>query len=202
MGFTLVEVVVVIAIIGVLSAIAAPLISKSVEDARIARAQDETGLLAATLGTFYKDVGRWPSRDGAGTFGVVTTLISSNRGGAMGGGCTPTPDPGNPVNSNGWNSTIGPQVDYLQNHLLVNTPKGGAPYPTSGPGAWRGPYLESTWNDPWDTPYMVNVAAAETPGGKGLVLSAGPNMVMDTPFAATRATQIAGDDVGTAFTLN
>jgi len=94
-------------------------------------------------------------------------------------------------------------VDFLDNHLLENHPKGVAAYPGAAPGAWRGPYLDSVPNDPWNTPYLVNIAATDNASGidKGLVLSAGPNRRVETPFAAGRATVPGGDDVATVFFL-
>ena len=59
-GFTLVELIIVIAIIGVLVAMGTYYYSKYVEDARMAKAREVAeGLYVATT-KFYSDVGRYP----------------------------------------------------------------------------------------------------------------------------------------------
>jgi prepilin-type N-terminal cleavage/methylation domain-containing protein len=190
-GFTLVEVVVVIAVVALLAAIMAPLIAKNIDDAKLARAENEANVIASAMANFYKDVGRWPTMDASATYNGVTTLSSGNAA-----------SPGTAVNSNGWNSdTAQASIDFLENHLLNNTPKGAASYPTVGRQSWRGPYINVVPLDPWGTPYLVNVQATDSASAveKGFVISAGPNGVVDTPFAAVRATEPSGDDVAVSF---
>jgi len=190
-GFTLVEVVVVIAVVALLAAILAPLIAKNIDDAKLARAENEAQVIAAGLAGFYKDVGRWPTMDATGTYNGVTQLVTGTAA-----------EPGTTVSSNGWDSdTTGAGIDYLENHLYNNTPKGAAAYPTTGKRAWHGPYLNDVPLDPWGTPYMVNIEATDstTAVEKGFVISAGPNGVMDTTEAAVRATVPQGDDIAVSF---
>lgn len=190
-GFTLVEVVVVIAVVALLAAIMTPLIAKNIDDAKIGRAENEAQVIAAAIGNFYKDVGRWPSMNASGAYNRVTTLVSGNSSLA-----------GTAINSNGWvSSTSGATVDFIENHLLNNTPKGTGAYPATGRSSWRGPYLNAAPLDPWGSPYMVNIAATNTSAAplKALVISAGPNGVMDTVFATTRTTLAGGDDIAVSF---
>ena len=190
-GFTLVEVVVVIAVVALLAAILAPLIAKNIDDAKLARAENEAQVIAAGLAGFYKDVGRWPTMDATGTYNGVTQLVTGTAA-----------EPGTTVSSNGWDSdTTGAGIDFLENHLYNNTPKGAAAYPTTGKRAWHGPYLNEAPLDPWGTPYMVNIEATDstTAVEKGFVISAGPNGVMDTTEAAVRATVPQGDDIAVSF---
>ena len=190
-GFTLVEVVVVIAVVALLAAILAPLIAKNIDDAKLARAENEAMVLASGMAAFYKDVGRWPTMDATGTYNGVTTLTAGSAAA-----------PGTAVGSNGWDSdTTQAAIDFMENHLYNNTPKGAAAYPTTGKRAWRGPYINEAPLDPWGTPYMVNIEATDTTSAveKGFVISAGPNGVMDTPHAAVRATVPQGDDIAVSF---
>jgi prepilin-type N-terminal cleavage/methylation domain-containing protein len=60
-GFTLVEVVVVIAVVAILAAILAPSIVKHIDDSKIAKAKSEAQVLGAAVTSFYKDVGQWPT---------------------------------------------------------------------------------------------------------------------------------------------
>lgn len=203
-ALTLLEVIVTLAVVSLLAAVLGPMMATRMENARKARAENEVWVIAASLAAFYKDLGRWPTMDATGAYGGLTTLRTSNREAAIGAGCTPGPDLGHPVAENGWDSdATGPEVDFLRNHLLDNRPGGAAAYPVTGARRWQGPYLDSAPNDPWNTPYLVNVAATDDASGidKGLVISAGPNRVMDTPFAAGRATPLGGDDIGAVFFL-
>jgi len=189
-GFTLVEVVVVIAVVALLAAIMTPLIAKNIDDAKTGRAENEAEVIAAAIGNFYKDVGRWPTMDATAAFNGVTTLVSGNAS-----------NTGIAINSNGWVSAASATVDYLDNHLLDNNPGGAATYATSGRNAWHGPYLDTAPMDPWGTPYMVNIAATDSSStsNKGLVISAGPDGVIDTPFATTRTSLPSNDDIAVSF---
>jgi len=191
-GFTLVEVVVVIAVVALLAAIMTPLIAKNIDDAKNGRAENEAAVIASALGNFYKDVGRWPTMNGSGAYNGVTTLVTGN-----------SSDAGSNVQGNGWvSATSNGAVDFLDNHLLDNNPKAGtSTYPTTGRNAWSGPYLAGSPIDPWGTPYMINIAATDSGSSsqKGFVISAGPDGVMDTVFATTRTTVPANDDIGISF---
>jgi len=190
-GFTLVEVVVVIAVVALLAAIMTPLIAKNIDDAKNGRAENEAAVISAALGTFYKDIGRWPTMDATGAFNGVTTLVSGTSAVS-----------GTAINSNGWvSATGGGAIDFMDNHLLNNSPKGAATYSTTGRNAWNGPYLGDAPLDPWGSPYLINIAATDTASNsqKGFVISAGPDGVMDTVFSTTRATVPGGDDIGVSF---
>jgi prepilin-type N-terminal cleavage/methylation domain-containing protein len=204
-GLTLVEILVTVAVVSFLAAVVGPLIAGRIEDAREARAANEVQVIAAAIAAFYKDVGHWPTMDATGAY-TLTTLVSSDGTSdpvaAVAPGCARTHDPARPLDAMGWSSdTARPDVDDLRNHLLVNHPKGVAAYPSGGAGAWRGPYLETIPNDPWNAPYLVNVAATDKAAGidKGFVLSAGPNGRVETVFAAGRSTPLGGDDIGAVF---
>jgi general secretion pathway protein G len=59
-GFTLVELLVVIAIIGILAAIIAPNAFKSVEKAKVAKAEADLKAFKAAALNYYTDTGQWP----------------------------------------------------------------------------------------------------------------------------------------------
>ena len=194
-GFTLVEVIVVLAVVLMLTGIAVPLIGGYVEDGRRARAESEAKMLAAAILRTHKDLGDWPSRNGSGTPRTVYVLISG-----------PSKPAANPWGTGGsfptWamSSTLG---DLLDNHLLANTPMGqsGAAYATTGSARWRGPYLAGgSPVDPWGRPYVCNVLAGynvhATNNKRVYVLSAGPDGIFQTSSDATATSDIAGDDIG------
>ncbi len=194
-GFTLVEVIVVLSVILLLTGIAVPMLSGYMEDGRRARAEAEVKVVAASVASFYKDVGTYPARNGAGVNNQVYVLLT--------GSSMPT---ANPFAANhqwitwGMNATRG---DLLDNHLIRNTPQGqsGGAYTTTGSVRWRGPYFAGTSPlDPWGRPYVVNVVSGHSTSATNYkrlwVMSAGPNGRIDTPQTSTATTDLTGDDIG------
>ncbi|MGD2062172.1 MAG: type II secretion system protein GspG [Nitrospirota bacterium] len=170
-GFTLIEIVIVIAVIAILAGIATPSIVKNIRDSRVARAKSDTKEIAATIASFYKDTGRWPTTDGTSTVTFLQTDFSV------------TPSVGTGVT--GWSGT----ADTFADQLINNTPA----YGTTGEFAWQGPYQTEFGNDPWGKAFVCNVgnlsAGSTTPV---YVLSAGPDGVLQTSAGGL----LTGDDVG------
>ncbi|GAB4146703.1 MAG: hypothetical protein Fur0037_14780 [Planctomycetota bacterium] len=194
-GFTLVEVIVVLAVVLLLTGIAVPMISGYMEDGRRARAAAEVKVLASSIASFYKDVGTYPTRNSSGTAGGINLLVS--------GSSLPSSSPwiGNSAFAT-W-ATSSSTADVMDNQLLANTPGGqsSAAYPTTGSNRWRGPYLAGPSPlDPWGRPYIANVISSfstnSTNYKRMYVLSAGPNGRFDTPASATATADIADDDIG------
>jgi prepilin-type N-terminal cleavage/methylation domain-containing protein len=196
-GFTLVEVIVVLAVVLLLSGIAVPLISGYVEDGRRARAEAEVKAIAASVVSFYKDVGIYPTRNASGTNATVRVLYTG----------TSPPNAATWVQSNGHNfyqwAASPANGDSADNQLLTNTPQGsaGAAYATTGRIRWRGPYLAGASPlDPWGRPYLINVFSSfnnnATNQKRIFVISAGPNGVLETDERSRATDDIAGDDIG------
>ena len=114
-GFTLIEVVVVVAVIAILAAVLTPYITKYIDDSKIAKARNEVQVVAAAVTNAYKDLGRWPNRNTAaadygGLYTGATTPAAAFFGAATGWAApgargipwtptwsrtaTPTPPPG------------------------------------------------------------------------------------------------------------
>jgi len=179
-GFTLIEVVVVVAVIAILAAVLTPYITKYIDDSKIAKARNETQVIGGALTNFYKDVGQWPNRNPA-TGAVVTVLYT--------GTAIPTSYPNfvNAGSGTGWNGAAG----NLDNNLLVNG-NTGTLYPTTTDLRWKGPYASSALPlDPWGRPYLVNVAAT----GPIWVISAGPDQRINTN-ATDNTVPSTSDDIG------
>lgn len=170
-GFTLIEIVIVIAVIAILAGIATPSIVKNIQDSRIARTKSDTKEIAATIASFYKDTGRWPATDGTNPVTLLQTDSST----------MPTVDTG----VTGWGGT----ADTFADQLIDNAPA----YGTTGEFAWRGPYQIEFGDDPWGKAFVCNVgnlsAASTTPV---YVLSAGPDGVLQTSAGGL----LSGDDIG------
>lgn len=194
-GFTLVEVIVVLAVVLLLTGIAIPMISGYMDDGRRARAQAETKVLAAALTSFNNDLGVYPARSSAGVNNTMKVLIT--------GPTVPTSNPYTASHQWATWALSSANGDLMDNHMLLNTPGGatGGAYPTTGSSKWRGPYLAGPSPlDPWGRPYIVTVISAYSTNATNYkriyVLSAGPNGTIDTGSTATATTDVAGDDIG------
>jgi len=103
-----------------------------------------------------------------------------------------------PVASPQWDDLVNPAaaqpVDFLERHLVTNTPGGTGAYPTGGASPWRGAYLNAPIDpDPWGNRYMVNVLHLRTTTSNDVfVLSAGPDEETDSLFSIDGARP--GDD--------
>jgi prepilin-type N-terminal cleavage/methylation domain-containing protein len=198
-GFTLIEVIVAIAVVAILAGIITPSVVKHLDDSKRSRAQNDCLIIGTAVGSFYKDLSRWPTMDGAGAANV-TLLVSQGNTPAVAGGVGT------------WNTALASNtVDLLSNHLSANTPKtqaaNGYPTPTTAPGsefAWRGPYQNEFPSDPWGNRYAVNIGnmplTAAATSNAVWVLSAGKDGIIQTPWnpaaPAVGATVTAqGDDI-------
>lgn len=178
-GFTLIEMVVVLAVIGILAAVMTPMLISYVKDAKIRRAESDVKAIGAAVLAFNKDLNKWPIWDAAsGTYNV----LSSTDGDAV------------TATDVLWTATGG----TLEGQLVTNVPV----YASTGKRKWMGPYLERINADPWGNNYYVNVLYLQStylsPGSEKAVfaLSAGPNGVIDTAFMqAVTAFSATGDDI-------
>jgi general secretion pathway protein G len=197
-GFTLIEMVVALAIVGVLAAILTPLVLKYVDDARVTRAAQEAQTIATAVLNFNKDTGKWPIF----TNGVGISSTSASYQVLSGPGIYPSCAMGITCTVATWAAT-GSLSDTISDQLEFNKPGGNAAfaYTTAGKFAWRGAYLTNTGSDPWGYAYVINAGnLAYGASNAAFVLSAGPNNVIDTSFAqsigsGSSAIVVGGDDI-------
>ena len=211
-GFTLIEIVIAVAIVAVFAAAISPMVFRHLEDAKISKAQNETETIANAVLSYYKDVGKWPVTNANGPTGNgIQRVISSNTV-ATGTGT------GAGTGAANWGA-YGTTKD-LGDYLYFNNPdddssdtgngadQNNQDWPTSGPTAWRGPYLDEYYiSDPWGNAYVIN--SHYFPGGsytgtvrhRVFVLSAGPNGVWETGYSNDATEEILGDDVGSVITI-
>jgi len=181
-GFTLVEVIVILAVISILAAILTPTVLKYIADAQQSRAEEDVKILSAMLNDLIKDTGQYPGA----MIGAKTFL------------CTPGTLP--TAGAVGTFLATAVNCGLLANHLPLNDPNedatvgGAGDYRATGKQRWRGPYITTLSADPWGNPYVVN--ASTLVGGNTAatwVISAGPNATFDT---AVTAAALSSDDVG------
>ena len=199
MGFTLIELTVVLAVIVTMALILTPSIANSINEARLARARNDCQTIASGLYQFYRDTGFFPvwrvaQNGGPGAPAARLQVLASQ-------GSVPLEDIASP-----WTTGV---AGGLADQLVTNAPGYALRTPTSQSG-WNGPYFSSQLlADPWGNRYAVNVAlidlslGAATASGQPKmavwVLSAGPNGIVETPFAQSilSAVRPGGDDIGT-----
>ena len=209
-GFTLIEIVIAVAIVAIFAAAMSPMVFRHLGDAKISKAQNETEVIATAVLSYYKDVGKWPITNAGGPSGNAIGRVLSSTNVAVGAG------PGAAGGAENWGTygTTKPLGDYLYfNNADNNTSvtgvgqSGAGDWPTSGKGAWRGPYVESySFDDPWGNAYIVNSqyfqgAYSGTVRHKIFALSAGPNGLWETGFEDATSEEIQGDDVGTVISI-
>ncbi len=217
-GFTLIEIIVVIAVIAILAAILAPQIAKYIKDAKVSKARADVNTIAAAIGDFYKDTGRWPTANNAtGTTGTSKTndgiyILYSKQGTHAAGHSTAT---------NYWITwaNISTRGDTFRNQMVLNWILGNSgwhyPVKTGAPSGlsltdvlgWHGPYLKTVPSDPWGHKYYCNVLALYY--GQGIytydqcwIISSGPNGTIETPVGSPignpQTGEINSDPIGGA----
>lgn len=196
MGFTLIELTVVLAVIVTLALVLTPSIANFINDARVAKARNDCQTIGSGIFQFYRDTGFFPlwriAQNGGPGLPANKVQVLASRGNL-------------PLEDVPTLWSTGAQGD-LAEQLVTNGPGYTLKTPTSQFG-WNGPYFSSDIGaDPWGNRYLVNIGLVDTsPGAATLsgqpklavwVLSAGPNGTIETPYrlqilnAAT-----AGDDL-------
>jgi prepilin-type N-terminal cleavage/methylation domain-containing protein len=202
-GFTLIEMVVVLAVVAILVAILAPQIVKHLRDAKITRAINEEQVIAASINMLYKDTGKWVCTNtngptgrvdrvetGDGTVHAPTGVAAGSRAGAANWGALGTPKYigdylyyNNPDDDSGRNNTSQPGQDYI----------------STGEYSWKGPYIEKEFYlDPWGNPYVISAryfpGTAVATGHRVLINSAGPDGVWSTALSDSVTRYSTPDD--------
>ena len=186
-GFTLIELVVVLSVLAVLTAVLTPMVVNVIEDGRKARARADVKAIGGSILAFNKDLNHWPiwaSGTATGPNDSAFKVLKSSEG-----------DDPLVGDGSGW-TVSGGDVGNIDGQLMTNAPG----YPTSGQRRWLGPYLERIGSDPWGSRYLANVAKLKPAADFGseaiYLLSAGPNKTIETKFSQKvgEAFIVGGDD--------
>lgn len=213
-GFTLIEILVGVAILAILSAALTPLVVKYLNDGRRARALSDAQTIAQAIQAFQLDTGMWPvSSDGktndAGELSRLVGLPDGFKAADIPNGA------GVGKGDKNWNGGgSGGRAGAIEDHLIFNkSDKTAELYPVSAtppsPPGWNGPYLDSVPVDPWGHPYVCNVRYLQDARVQGTTqdewdkhavfcLSAGANGVFETSFddGVELENEPGGDDIG------
>ncbi|MDD2364852.1 MAG: type II secretion system protein GspG [Desulfuromonadaceae bacterium] len=187
-GFTLIEVIVVAAIIAILAGILVPMIINQVDDSKVSKAKGDLKTMQTAIQMFKNDLSTFPIRhDGsveasADTFFEV--LKSAGNEPAVG-----STDWGEALASTGGNAK-------LLDHLRINVAPDGYNYPAT---KWKGPYLGDAPGDPWGNAYYIGAKNfVDDPLNPGVskpvwIISAGADGILQTN---TTDEELVGDDIG------
>jgi prepilin-type N-terminal cleavage/methylation domain-containing protein len=211
-GFTLIEIVIAVAIVAIFAAALSPMVFRHLEESKITKAQSETETIATAMLSYYKDTGKWPVTNADGPTGnginrvISSTVVATGAGAGAGTGAALWATDG----------TAKPLGDYLYYNNAdddsavdgTGADEANEDWPVTGRGSWKGPYVDAySFNDPWGNAYVVN--SNYFPGGayagavrhRVLVLSAGPNGTWETAYDDAVTEEILGDDIGTSVTV-
>ena len=208
-GISLVETTLILMVLAVLTAVLAPAIGGSMQDATRSAAKADVEVIGTALGRMLNDVGEsWVLRDGNGATATspplrdaatrVNLLVS---GGAGPADIVPTVGVGRSIGSPDWDAPVdNGSVQLLDYYLVTNTPSNVVANafrsaanmsvltnfdPDSGAQfhsefAWRGSYLPGPIDvDPWGARYAVNVEFLAK------ALGAGPSGHVNDVFVIT-----------------
>ncbi len=183
-GFTLIEVIVVAAIIAILAGILVPMIFNQIDESKKTRAQGDCKTISTAVTMFRKDTGKWPNSDTEDCTFLYTTLQT---------GSGAANDPTDAAGADAWNIS----ANAVALGFILNLP---AVTPAVAQACFNGKavsYLAEDKVDPWGKNYIVNAANFGN-SNPVWVISAGPNGVLETGVNSQTLNNIVvtGDDIG------
>ena len=195
-GFTLIEVTVLLAVIGMLFGLMAGSAGDLLQQSRTLRARDDVEQIGRAIVGFYGDTGFFPRTEDTVAGRPGTLEVGSLYSGAA------LPEVTDSAAL--WERS---RIDLMSAHLTRNLRGYHNRDPLTRRG-WAGPYVPAGIGaDPWGHAYVVNVFYLDpsdvivdidgTSLGAVYSLSAGPNGVLETPFYQPRDNAVIyGDDIG------
>jgi general secretion pathway protein G len=184
-GMTLLEVIVVLAVLGALAAMLSPVVFRYIDDANRARSQADVRTIATAIQRFYSDTGRWPVYSASTTPADLFYLSSApNCNGSDTLHHADCSTAAAQFESTTWTDV---KAGSLVGQLVTNTPG----YTTgNGLRSWKGPYTDAIPAvDAWGNPYVVNIGDAAGTQAV-LVVSGGPNGVVETSADLSTTTNV------------
>jgi prepilin-type N-terminal cleavage/methylation domain-containing protein len=188
-GFSLVEATIVLAVIAVLTGAAAPSVSRTLAQGRLARAQTDVQAIRTAIHNVLTEHTLFVPFTSTGAFDgdAIEVLVSDGD------------IPFTAIGATNWDDAVAccagaVDVAFLEAHLVNTAGLGAAGAYSVAAGGWRGAYINAPVDpDPWGNRYAVNAEYLKsTTMNDVFVLSAGPDEDIDTPFTFNGARP--GDD--------
>jgi type II secretory pathway pseudopilin PulG len=199
-GFTLIELVLVVASIAILAAILVATILSILDDAKVAKHKADVKSIAAAVVKHDVDTGEFATRNSE-TNPTETSLLYSG-----------TTAPGTDFSADGAATAANPTAVGLTSFACENIVPGGSgfncesfefpfitnavtltgvAYTSTGKKKWIGPYLSENSQDEFGKPYIVYVRRLRRSGAitteRSWIVAAGPNKVYQTTPGSTSA---------------
>lgn len=211
-GFTLIEIIVAVALVAILSAAIAPSVLNNIAQGRVARAQSDVQAIAQGIMKFKSEVGVFPrlvfgaspdssgaSFDYLGSGGTIASFPTMETDAKWAAGAVFTQE-----------AVSAGSIEDITSHLIFGASRATTadslyPRVPAGKGddptvvGFRSGVISSDPLDPWGNSYMVNVAPLGEPGQPVWVISAGPNGLLQTAVSDSgwfAANNLEGDDIG------
>jgi prepilin-type N-terminal cleavage/methylation domain-containing protein len=204
-GFTLIEIIVAVALVAILSAAVAPSVLNNIAQGRFARAQSDVQAIASAVMRFKSDTGKYPrlaNPVAADTVGgafdfLLSDTVSASYANASAAGLWPTALAAGVGAASA--QKIGSHLIFGMMDAATDSYTRAANPDDPASTGFRVGYISADQADPWGNTYMINVAALGLAGQTVWVLSAGPNGIAETDVLANgtgAAATLVGDDIG------
>ncbi len=167
-GFTLIEIIVVLAIISILAAVLTPIAVRQIDESRLTAARSDTRALATAIVNFHINTKVWP------VYADTAAYNNSNEGIDV----LKTAD-GEEADAGNNRSWLSEPSDLFKDQLSDNETE--PEY-----SGWKGPYIGEIKADPWGRKYYAGVGSIFEDWGDGAdppqawVISSGPDGNIDT----------------------
>jgi len=188
-GFTLIELILVVAVVAILAAILVPTVFSILDDAALTKGKADVKAVAGAIAKFRDDTGEFPTRLAGGASGTEVNLLYSGTVAPVVGDFSPSTGMGL------FDCAPATECETFQFPFITNSSAANA-YSTvpTAKKRWKGPYLSDNTTDEFDSPYIVYVSRLKTTPvttERAWIVFAGQNKVYETTPGSTSA---QGDD--------
>ena len=186
-GFTLIELVLVVAVVAILAAILVPTVFSILDDAAVTKGKADVKAIAAAVAKFRDDTGEYPTRDADVASGEVNLLYS--------GTVAPLIAAFSPSPGAAFDCTTATNCETFAFPFITNSGTNAYPSVATAKKRWKGPYLSENAPDEFADPYIVYVRRLRTTGAvtteRAWIVFAGQNKLYETTPGST---SVQGDD--------
>ena len=187
-GFTLIELILVVAVVAILAAILVPTVFSILDDAAITKGKADVKAIAGAIAKFRDDTGEFPTRDADVASGEVNLLYSGTVAPLIAGF---SPSPGAAFDC----AAAAANCETFAFPFITNSGTNAYSTVATAKKRWKGPYLSDNTADEFDDPYIVYVRRLRTTGAitteRAWIVFAGQNKLYETTPGSTSA---QGDD--------